>query len=66
MNPGAGLGDQSPEVSDMDSILHWMGVAGAFGFVAFCLLGFIKGLSLKPNASEHRSQDKADLWRYWR
>jgi hypothetical protein len=50
----------------MDSVFHWLGVAGAFGFVAFCLLGFIRGLSMPPNTPEHRSQDKADLWRFWR
>ena len=50
----------------MDGIFHWIGVAGAFGFVAVCLLGFAKGLSLRPNTPEHRSNDKADLWRFWR
>jgi hypothetical protein len=50
----------------MDSIFHWIGVAGALGFVVFCLIGFVRGLSLTPNTPEHRSQDKADLWRFWR
>lgn len=50
----------------MDNLLHWIGVTLAFGFVAVCLIGFIRGFSLPPNSPEHRSNDKADLWRYWR
>ena len=47
----------------MDSILHWIGVAGALGFVAVCLLGFVRGLSLPPNAPENRSYGKGEYWR---
>ena len=45
----------------MDSIiLHWLGVAGALGFVAFCLIGFVRGLSLSPN--ETRVQGRGEHW----
>ena len=47
----------------MDNILHWIGMAGAIGFIAFCVIGFIRGLALPPNASDHRSQVKNDFWR---
>ena len=49
----------------MDDIFHWIGVAGSFGFIALCLIGFVRGLSLPPNSPEHRSRDNTDLWRFW-
>lgn len=45
----------------MDGILHFLGVTAALGFVAVCLFGFVRGLSLSPN--EHRVQgQKPDYW----
>ncbi|SDP42836.1 hypothetical protein [Afipia sp. GAS231] len=44
----------------MDSIFHWIGVVGAFGFVAVCLIGFVRGLSLPPN--ETRVQGRGEHW----
>lgn len=45
----------------MDSILHWIGVVGAVGFVAVCLIGFVRGLSLSPNADRAQGT-KPDYW----
>jgi hypothetical protein len=47
----------------MDSIFHWIGVVGAVGFVAVCLIGFVRGLSLPPNSPEHCSHSKGENWR---
>ena len=44
----------------MDSILHFLGVTGALGFVAVCLIGFFRGLTLSPN--EHRVQGRGEHW----
>jgi hypothetical protein len=49
----------------MDSLFHWTVVAGSIGILALGLTGFVRGFSLPPNAPEHRSNDKADNWRYW-
>jgi hypothetical protein len=46
----------------MSDIFHWILVAGGVGFMAVCLIGFIRSLSLPPNAPEHRSHGKGDNW----
>jgi hypothetical protein len=46
----------------MADILHWMGLAFGIAVIAFGVTGFFRGLSLPPNAPEHRSHGKGDNW----
>jgi len=47
----------------MADILRWIGVALGAGVIALGIAGFFRGLSLPPNAPEHRSRGKGDRWR---
>jgi hypothetical protein len=48
----------------MAQVWQWMGVGLGLGVMALGLAGFFRGLSLPPNAPEHRSQGiKAEDWR---
>jgi hypothetical protein len=46
----------------MDDIVRWIVAACGIGVLAFGLVGFFRGLSLPPNAPEHRSHGKGDNW----
>jgi hypothetical protein len=45
----------------MDSLLHWIGVAVVLLIFAFGLIGFWRGLSLKPTDPESRPSE--GFWR---
>jgi hypothetical protein len=47
----------------MDAILHWAGLALAFLFIGCALVGFWRGLSLRPTKPETR-QGWDTLW-FW-
>ena len=48
----------------MDAILHWAGLALAFLFIGGALVGFWRGLSLKPTEPGTRQKDPDTLW-WW-
>jgi hypothetical protein len=50
-------------VVQMADVLQWLGWAFGVGVIAFGVMGFIRGLSLPPNAPEHRAHGKGDNWR---
>ena len=47
----------------MADVLQWIGFAFGIGVIALGVSAFIRGLSLPPNAPEHRSHGKGDNWR---
>jgi len=47
----------------MTSFFQWIGLLLGFGFVAFGLVAFFRGLSLPVNPPEHRAHGKGDSWR---
>jgi hypothetical protein len=47
----------------MADVLQWIGFAFGGAVIAFCVMGFIRGLSLPPNTPEHRAHGKGDNWR---
>jgi hypothetical protein len=48
----------------MAQVWQWMGVGLGLGVIALGLTAFFRGLSLPPNAPEHRSHGpKAEDWR---
>ena len=44
----------------MANILQWIGLPFGIAVIAFGVMGFFRGLSLPPNAPEHRAYGKAD------
>jgi hypothetical protein len=47
---------------EMADILHWSGVALGLVVVAFLLVGYWRGLSLKPTDPESRPPGKGRWW----
>ena len=47
----------------MADVWPWVGVAFCLGVMALGLTGFFRGLSLPPNAPEHRAHGKGENWR---
>jgi hypothetical protein len=47
--------------AEMDSLLHWIGVAVVLLIIAFGLVGFWRGLSLKP--TDPASRPSEGFWR---
>jgi hypothetical protein len=47
--------------AEMDSLLHWIGVAVALLIVALGLVGFWRGLSIKPTDPANRPSE--GFWR---
>jgi uncharacterized membrane protein len=49
----------------MTTILHWVGLVLALLVVAFAILGFWRGLSLRPTEPGSRAPDRLGGW-WWR
>jgi hypothetical protein len=45
------------------NIFQWIGLAFGGGVIALGIDGFFRGLSLPPNAPEHRAHGRGDSWR---
>jgi len=48
----------------MANVWQWLGVGFGLGVIARGVIGFFRGLSLPPNAPEHRAHGgKGENWR---
>ena len=47
----------------MTSFFQWISLAIAASLVGLGVFAFFRGLSLPPNAPEHRAHGKGDSWR---
>jgi hypothetical protein len=46
----------------MGNVLQWVVLAFGTGVIALGVYGFFRGLSLPPNAPEHRAAGNGDSW----